>query len=126
MKSLSSLLALVTLALASGPRLAAAETAPPAAAAAPEFTDEQKVQLRAVDQDIERFEALLAQDDDAKHAAEVREQIDAFKVRRDAMRKVAFDSGKYDELRFELNSEYQRLALWLAPLRTPPRSTAKR
>ena len=32
-----------------------------------------------------------------------------------------FDSGKYDELRFELNSEYQRVAMWLAPLRTPPR-----
>ena len=31
------------------------------------------------------------------------------------MNQAAFDQGKYDELRFDLNVEYQRLALWLAP-----------
>jgi hypothetical protein len=130
MKSNHSLLVAALLALLPVARViaadepaAATETAKPAAPAAPpEFTDEQKQQLKNVDADIQRFEALVAKVDDAKYAAEVKEQIDGFKKRRDTMHTVAFDSGKYDELRFELNSEYQRVAMWLAPLRTPPRA----
>jgi hypothetical protein len=113
--------------LASNPVFAAdpAPAAPAAAVTAPEFTEEQKTQLKALDGDLSRFEAMLAKDDDAKHAAIVKGHLDGFKSRRDAMYAAPFDSGKYDELRFELNAEYQRLAMWLAPPKTPPRPAKK-
>jgi len=34
--------------------------------------------------------------------------------------KVQFDQVKYDELRYDINLQYQRIANFLAPLRTPP------
>jgi hypothetical protein len=34
--------------------------------------------------------------------------------------KIEFDQVKYDELRYDINLQAQRLANWLAPLRTPP------
>lgn len=97
-------------------RLSAAESGP----AKVEYTDEQKALLKALDNEIGRFEALLAKDDDAKHAASVKESLEALKARRDTMNKLPFDSGKYDELRFDLNVEYQRMAMWLAPPVAPP------
>jgi hypothetical protein len=33
--------------------------------------------------------------------------------------KISFDSVKYDELRYDINQLYQRIANYLAPLRTP-------
>ena len=94
-------------------RSQAAET--PAASARPSYTDEQKGLLAALDAELVRFDAMLAKDTDAGHAAFVKTLVDGFKARRDAMNQAAFDQGKYDELRFDLNVEYQRLALWLAP-----------
>jgi hypothetical protein len=66
-----------------------------------------------------RFDALLEKDDDVQHKATVKAFIDAFKDRRDAMNKAPFDQGKYDEIRFDINVEYQRLAMWLADPITP-------
>lgn len=106
-----SLLALLMIGLVA--RSQAAET--PAASARPTYTDEQKGLLAALDAELVRFDAMLAKDTDAAHAAFVKTLIDGFKVRRDAMNQAAFDQGKYDELRFDINVEYQRLALWLAP-----------
>jgi hypothetical protein len=34
--------------------------------------------------------------------------------------KIEFDQVKYDELRYDINLQYQRIAAYLAPLRTPP------
>lgn len=96
---------------------AAAATEAPAKA--PEYTDEQKALLKALDAELVRFDAMLAKDDDAAHAATVKEFLAGFKARRDAMNKVAFDQGKYDELRFDINVEYQRLAQWLLPTNAP-------
>jgi hypothetical protein len=98
------------------PVFAAAAEAP---AKAPEYTDEQKALLKALDAELVRFEAMLAKDDDAAHAASVKELLAGFKARRDTMNKVAFDQGKYDELRFDINVEYQRLAQWLLPTNAP-------
>ena len=105
---------------AATPAFAAAAEAPAKAA---EYTDEQKALLKALDSELTRFDAMLAKDDDAAHAASVRELLGAFKARRDAMNKVAFDQGKYDELRFDINIEYQRLAQWLLPTNS---STARK
>jgi len=105
---------------AATPAFAAASEAPAKAA---EYTDDQKALLKALDSELTRFDAMLARDDDAAHAASVRELLSGFKTRRDAMNKVAFDQGKYDELRFDINIEYQRLAQWLLPTNS---STARK
>jgi hypothetical protein len=100
--------------------LASAQQAAPAAAVAVEYTDEQKAALKALDAELDRFDAMLEKDTDVQHKATVKAFIDAFKDRRDAMNKAPFDQGKYDEIRFDINVEYQRLAMWLAPPLTPP------
>ncbi|MSU65098.1 MAG: hypothetical protein EXS38_03110 [Opitutus sp.] len=105
------------------PTLRAGE--PAAVTAAPEFTDEQKVLLKALDAELARFDAMLDQDTDVQHKATVKAFLDGFKDRRDAMKKVNFDQGKYDEIRFDINVEYQRLAMWLAPSLTPPPAPKK-
>ncbi len=91
-----------------------------AAAAASQYTDEQKAALKALDAELVRFDKMLEEDTDLQHKATVKAFLDAFKDRRDAMNKVPFDQGKYDEIRFDINVEYQRLAMWLAPPLTPP------
>jgi hypothetical protein len=91
-----------------------------AATSAPEYTDEQKAALKALDNELARFDKMLEKDDDLQHKATVKAFLDAFKDRRDAMNKVPFDQGKYDEIRFDINVEYQRLAMWLADPITPP------
>jgi hypothetical protein len=97
---------------------------PPAApAAAPEYNEEQKTALKALDAELARFDAMLEKDDDVQHKATVKAFLDAFKDRRDAMNKAPFDQGKYDEIRFDINVEYQRLAMWLADPITPPPAT---
>ena len=80
--------ALLALAPAAAPAFAAAAEAP---AKAPEYTDEQQALLKALDAEIARFEAMLAKDDDAAHAATVKEFIAGFKARRDTMNKLPFD-----------------------------------
>ena len=80
-----------------------------------EYTAEQKALLQALDDQLARFGALLAKDENVSHAASVKAVLETLQLRRDAFRRVAFDQGKYDELRYDLNVAYQRLNLWLAP-----------
>jgi hypothetical protein len=121
-KSLISLLGLIPAAVLAFamPTIGAQQAAPAAVAAVPAYTDEQKTALKALDAELVRFDAMLEKDDDVQHKATVKAFIDAFKDRRDAMNKAAFDQGKYDEIRFDINVEYQRLAMWLAAPITPP------
>jgi len=85
----------------------------------PAYTAEQKTALDVLDGIIDRFDKLLAKDDDPAHHAATKARLDEFKVRRDELHS-AFDQSKYDELRVDLNLEYQRLASWMAPPKTPP------
>lgn len=96
----------------------AADKAVPSAAA-PEYTEEQKALLKALDSELDRFEALIAKVDDAKYAEFVKSQLDGLRKRRDVFLKAAFDSGRYDEIRYDLNVNYQRVAQWLAPSIAP-------
>lgn len=80
---------------------------------------EQKASLDLLDGVIARFGTLLAKDDDAAHQAATQAKLDEFKARRDALHQD-YDQGRYDELRVDLNLEYQRLASWMAPPKTPP------
>ncbi len=95
-----------------------------AAAAPVEHTPEQKALLQAMDDQVARLEALLAKDENASHAATVKAVVETLKQRRDAFLRVAFDQGKYDELRYDINVAYQRLNLWLAPP-VAPKAAAK-
>lgn len=121
-KSLISLLGLLPAAVLAFalPTIGAQQATPAAAAEVPAYTDEQKAALKALDAELVRFDAMLEKDDDVQHKATVKAFIDAFKDRRDAMNKAPFDQGKYDEIRFDINVEYQRLAMWLAAPITPP------
>jgi hypothetical protein len=88
--------------------------------AVPEYSEVQKASLKALDGELARFDAMLEEDTDIQHKATVKAFLDAFKDRREEMNKEPFDQGKYDEIRFDINVEYQRLAMWLAPPITPP------
>lgn len=125
--SLPGLISAAVLALAA-PMFAAqppAAAAPAAEAAPAPYTDDQKALLKALDAELARFDAMLEKDDDIQHKATVKAFLDAFKDRRDAMNKATFDQGKYDEIRFDINVEYQRLAMWLAAPMTPPVAAKK-
>lgn len=99
--------------------VSAAEPAAPAATA-PTYTDEQKALLKALDSELGRLDALIVKIDDARYAEFVKGQLQGLKARRDAMLKAPFDSGKYDELRYDLNVEIQRTTQWMAPPLAPP------
>jgi len=115
---LGIVLALAVPALTMTQRGTAAETAASSAGS------EQTIALGVLDAVIARFDALLAQDDDLRHRAATTAKLDAFKQRREALRKE-FDQTRYDELRIDLNLEFQRLASWMAPPKSPPPGKAK-
>ena len=83
------------------------------------LTAEQKTALEAADKVIARFDALLAKDDDAPHHAATKVLLDDYKQRAAALHQE-FDQSRYDELRIDLNLEYQRLSRWMAPPNNPP------
>ncbi len=94
----------------------AAVASPVARGAAPAPTAEavpaRPAALDTLDRALARFAALLAQDDDPAHQAATRRMLDGFRQRRDALQ-AAFDASRCDDLRAELNLEYQRLAAWI-------------
>ena len=105
----------LALALAGPARVVHGADAPPVAVA---HTSEQEVALAMLDAVIKRFDALLALDDDARHKAATKIKLDEFKARGRALHEE-FDQTRYDELRIDLNLEFQRLASWMAPPKTP-------
>jgi hypothetical protein len=89
-----------------------------AALTPPAWTPQQKASFDALDRALARFDALLARDDDPRHQAATRTILDGLQKRRDALR-AGFDQAKYDDLRTEVNLQYQRLAAWMAPPAVP-------
>ena len=112
--------ALGALALAGLACVAPVAAAEPAAAAVPELNDEQKALVKALDSELERFAGLIAKVDDAKYSEFLRGELQSLRSRRDAFLKTAFDGGKYDELRYDLNVNIQRLVQWMMPPIAPP------
>ena len=96
---------------------APAETPPPAPVA---LNEEQQAAFVILDAMLDRFEQLLGRVGDARVKTDTTAVLESLKVRRDALR-ADFDSGRHEELRLDVNTEAQRIAIWLAPLRTPPR-----
>jgi hypothetical protein len=83
--------------------------------AAADHAEERKV----LEMDLARFYDLLKQDPDA------RTKVTLIGYQRDYAARANklldnFDSAKYDELRYDINLQCQRLARKLAPLNTPP------
>jgi len=68
---------------------------------------------------IARFDALLAKDDDVPHRTATQKLLADYKQRAAALHQE-FDQSRYDELRIDLNLEYQRLSRWMAPPINPP------
>ena len=95
--------------------------AQPAAVPAGAPTPEQKSALNALDAAIARFASDLERMTDLGQRARSESLLDVFKERRSAMHQQRFDQVRYDELRFDLNVEYQRLGQFLAKS-SPPRT----
>src|SRR4051812_4518923 len=113
-------------ALALPPALPAASATAPKADVATELTPEQKVALEALDAELVRFDGRVQQITATGYKTEMQGTLAKFKERRDKFRAGAFDQNKYDELRFEINVEYQRMMILLRPLPTPPPAKSAR
>lgn len=96
-------------------QLAAADSA--AKEAKPIFTTEQVSALDALQRELARLDPMLEKIVEPEHKAWVKGKVEKLKGRFQELPKMAFDQAKFDELRFDVNIEYQRLAIWLrAPL----------
>jgi hypothetical protein len=82
---------------------------------------DQRAALDSLDLLLAGCDALLAKVTDVDHRAVTRVFLDSAKKRRDALAK-AFEQDAYRDLRLDVNFEYQRLAVWLAPPRSPLRA----
>jgi hypothetical protein len=96
------------------PLLRAQEYEPTTAAGA--FSDAELTVLKPIDAAIARFDALLATVKDVHEKAAVKNFLDALKDRRHQLR-PGFDSSISDNLRLDVEIEYQRLVAWLAPIK---------
>jgi hypothetical protein len=117
------------------PVLTAAQEA--AAEAVP--AEDHSAGFKTLDADFARIDGLFVKYTDPIHKLTILGYISLLKVRAKALGwegtvppqggrggpggeppEVEWDSVKYDELRYDINLQGQRLANWLAPLRTPP------
>lgn len=105
------------------PGLPAAESA--SKDAKPALTAEQASALDALKGELARLDPMLEKVAEPEHKAWVTGKVDKLKERFRALQTTAFDQAKFDELRFDVNIEYQRLALWLRPPLVPPKAKAK-
>jgi hypothetical protein len=94
----------------------------PSVVAAEKEVDPSIAEFAALDHDLGRFERLIKQYDDPKYKGYIDEIFKVLKDRVDALHKAGFDQLKIDDLRFDINTQAQRLALEMAPLVTPPPS----
>ena len=84
-----------------------------------EPVDAYAEEFKVLDLDMVRFETLFHQYNNLLLKPSILSQLQTLKDRVEALR-LAFDRSKFDELRSDINLQAQRLALAMAPLRTPP------
>lgn len=104
---------------AGGIALIALTMAAPAAQEPVEPVDAHAEEFKVLDLDMVRFETLFHQYNNLLLKPSILSQLQTLKDRVEALR-LAFDRSKFDELRSDINLQAQRLALAMAPLRTPP------
>ncbi len=103
-------------ALAANAPLRAQDGPPAEAVSASAFSESERATLQTLDAAIARFDALLATVKDVHEKAAVKSFLDAQKDRRHQLR-PGFDVGIFDNLRLDVEIEYQRLVAWLAPMK---------
>lgn len=111
-----SLVVVSVLATAASQPLLRAQEAPETADASGAFSETELAALKPIDAAIARFDALLATVKDVHEKAAVKNFLDALKDRRHQLR-PGFDSSISDNLRLDVEIEYQRLVAWLAPIK---------
>ena len=113
-----------------GAQDAAAEASP---------AEDHSAEFKTLDADFARIDGLFVEYTDPIHKLTILGYINLLKVRAKALGwegvvpagggrggpggeppEPEWDSVKYDELRYDINLQSQRLANWMAPLRTPP------
>jgi len=91
----------------------------PAAQEPAEPIDTHAEEVKVLQLDMARCETLFHQYNNLLLKPSILSQLQTLKDRVEALR-LAFDRSKFDELRSDINLQAQRLALAMAPLRTPP------
>lgn len=94
--------------------------AAPAAEGPAGSVDPHAEEFKVLEMDLVRFETLFHQYNNLLLKPSILSHLQTLKDRVEALR-GAFDRSKFDELRSDINLQAQRLALAMAPLRTPPR-----
>jgi hypothetical protein len=103
--------------------ISSAPAAETAAKAAPPPED-HSAEFKVLDIDIARLDALIERYDEPVSRVNNYQYRNLFKSRVEAL-KESFDQARYDELRYDINLQCQRIASWLAPLKTLPRSQGR-
>lgn len=93
-----------------------AQEAPEAPETAGAFSETERATLKTIDDAIARFDALLTTVKDVHEKAAVKNFLDSLKDRRYQLR-PGFDASISDNLRLDVEIEYQRLVAWLAPIK---------
>ena len=88
----------------------------------PDLTTEQLSALDALKGELARLDPMLEKVGEPEHQAWVKAKVEKLKERFRDLPRNAFDQTKFDELRFDVNIEYQRLAMWLRPPLAPPKA----
>ncbi len=83
------------------------------AAETPALTEEQRARFREIDRELARFDTVLNSVTDIQVRGGSKQVLDFLKKRVFALR-ANYDQTRYDELRYDLNAEYQRLARWIS------------
>lgn len=83
------------------------------AAEAPALSEEQQAHCREMDRELARFDTVLGSVTDIQVRGGTKQVVDFLRKRIFELRKN-YDQTRYDELRYDLNAEYQRLARWIA------------
>jgi len=112
-------LILTVLCAVAGSYLPGQAPAAPGTDAGPTHTEEQLAALKFLDDDIARLDVLLERISEAPLKATTKGFIDVFKETRNGLRRT-YDQTKFDELKFEVVAEFQRIHLWLAAPRENP------
>ncbi|MSU66847.1 MAG: hypothetical protein EXS38_12280 [Opitutus sp.] len=115
-RSSLQLIRLLAVLLLGAGRLPLVNAADEPAAAAPADHPEERAIL---EMDLARFYSLIAQDPDPTAKTTLLGYQREFATRANNLLKN-FDSVRYDELRYDINLQCQRVARKLAPLLTPP------
>lgn len=76
------------------------------------LTEEQQAHLREIEKEFARFDMVLNSVTDIQVRGGTKQNVDFLRKRLFDLR-ANFDQTRYDELRYDMNAEYQRLARWI-------------